>query len=127
MARCGGTAGATRYTSSATPKLGTHIFDKASHASLSDASTSENMYRILRCLLRSARDIHLQQRNLTRKLVRLLLVVHVVHLEGNVFKPTLCTLDTCYHLRELATYHRLRHQRLSENYALIGPPDTCVG
>ena len=111
-------------TVNVTSQLDTYILDDATHASLSDSPASENLHRILCCFLSSARSIHLQERNLTRKLVRLLLVAHIVHLEGDVFNPTLRTLDTRYHLRELCAYHSLRRQRLPENSALIGPPDT---
>jgi len=79
----------------------THGFNKPTHAGPCDPTPAKNLHRILCSLLRRACGIHLEERNLPRELVRLLLIVHIVHLERDVFQPALSTLDAGDHLREL--------------------------
>ena len=54
--------------------------------------------------------------------LRLLLVVHVLHLVRDVLQPMLGRFRLRDHVRKLVSDYRLRVQRLSERLALVCPP-----
>ena len=88
---------------------------------LTDSAPTEDLCGIGRSFLSSPRAEHLQEAYLARKILGLLPVGHLTHLECDVLEPVLYRLHPRNHCRQLGSDDRLTEERFAEYFTLMSP------
>jgi len=102
------------------------VFYHSAHPSLRDTTSTKDLCGIFCSLLSCISREGFQERDLPSEMSRLLFIVHVGHLVGDVLQPRLSAFASGDHLGQLGADDGLRGEGFAEDFPLVHPLETFL-